>query len=54
MNDPQGRAIIAGILRDEIKSYFKNQSSPDLGELWQDFDAFCQYPRSDWHQDYLM
>jgi hypothetical protein len=54
VNDAQGRAVIAGILRDGIKSHFKNNTSPDLGELWQDFDAFCQYPGSDWQQEYLM
>jgi hypothetical protein len=54
VNDPQGRAVLAGILRDGIKNHFKSTTSPTLGELWQDFDAFCQYPGSDWQQDYLM
>jgi hypothetical protein len=52
--DPDGRKIISGIIRDAIKKHFKDQTSLELGELWQDFDAFCQYPRNDFGQDHLM
>jgi hypothetical protein len=51
--DAQGRLIIAGILRESIKKHFKDNPAPELGELWQDFDAFCQCPR-DSGQDYLI
>lgn len=44
-NDPSHRAIIAGILREAIKTRFKNTFSDALGELWQDFDRFCQVPQ---------
>jgi len=54
VNDSQGCAVIAGALRDGIKGHFKNNTAPDLGRLWQDFDAFCQYPDDRGQQDYLM
>jgi hypothetical protein len=54
VGDPQGRAVIAGVLRDGIKSHFKKSAAADLGRLWQDFDAFCQYPNDRGQQDYLM
>jgi hypothetical protein len=52
--NPEGRAIIAGLLRESIKKHFKEKTSAALGELWQDFDGFCQYPGSDWQQEFLM
>ena len=52
--DPEGRAIIAGVFRESIKKHFKENPAPELGHLWQDFDAFCQYPGNDWQQEYLM
>ncbi len=54
MEDSQGRAVIAGVLRESIKKHFKDNPAPTLGDLWQDFDAFCQYPGNDWQQEYLM
>jgi hypothetical protein len=50
----KGRAIIAGVLRESIKKHFKDNLAPELGELWQDFDSFCQYPGDDVGQDFLM
>jgi hypothetical protein len=52
--DFQGRAVIVGVLRESIKKHFKENSAPTLGDLWQDFDAFCQYPGNDWQREYLM
>jgi hypothetical protein len=40
------RLVVAGILREGIKAHFKNNSSEDLGNLWQNFNSFCQYPSS--------
>jgi hypothetical protein len=54
VGDAQGGAVIAGALRESIKRHFKENPAPELGELWQDFDAFCQYPGNDWGQEYLM
>ena len=45
--DPKDRAhrlLIAGILRDAIKQVFKKNDTDHLGELWQNFDRFCQTP----------
>jgi hypothetical protein len=42
--EPKDRPIITGILREAIKSHFKNKSSAVLGNLWQDYNNFCQYP----------
>ncbi len=42
--DKEARAIVEGILRESIKMHFKEKTSPDLGDLWQDYDSFCQYP----------
>ncbi|MBN8603429.1 MAG: hypothetical protein J0M26_20505, partial [Planctomycetes bacterium] len=38
------QSIISGILREGIKKHFKENRSDVLGELWQDFDQFCQMP----------
>ena len=38
------RRIIAGILREAIKAHFKINRSAVLGDLWQDYDRFCQVP----------
>jgi hypothetical protein len=50
--EPKDRSIITGILREAIKSHFKNQSSPVLGNLWQDYNNFCQYP-TNFSDEYL-
>jgi hypothetical protein len=42
--DRKARPIVEGILRESIKMHFKGKTSPDLGDLWRDFDSFCQYP----------
>jgi hypothetical protein len=38
--------FIAGILRDAIKSHFKQNYSDKLGDLWQDYRDFCQMPQA--------
>src|SRR5436305_7587533 len=38
------RGIIAGILREAVKARFKSHRSDVLGDLWQDFNRFCQVP----------
>lgn len=38
------RGIISGILREAIKRHFKDNPSDVLGNLWQDYDRFCQVP----------
>ena len=52
--DRAGRAIIAGILREAIKKHFKDNGSEQLGDLWQDYDAFCQNPVENPEEDYLL
>jgi hypothetical protein len=42
--NPAHRAVISGILREAIKRHFKNGPSGVLGDLWQDYDRFCQAP----------
>jgi hypothetical protein len=51
-NEPSHRGLIAGILREAIKTRFKNATSATLGELWQDFDRFCQVPQFENDVDY--
>lgn len=46
------RSIISGILRDALKAHFKKRASESLGNLWQDYNSFCQYP-SQPRGDYL-
>jgi hypothetical protein len=53
MSDSSDRPIVEGILRDAIKLHFKNNQSCDLGPLWQDYNAFCQYPTESGEQ-YIM
>jgi hypothetical protein len=43
ISEPQGRVVIAGILRESLKKHFRENASSELGDLWQDFDSFCQY-----------
>src|SRR5260221_7347046 len=50
-NDVQHRAIVAGILREAIKAHFKTNTSDELGNLWQDYNSFCQYP-SNFRQEF--
>jgi hypothetical protein len=38
------RGIITGILREAVKARFKHHRSDVLGDLWQDFNRFCQVP----------
>lgn len=51
-NDEAHRPIVAGILREAIKAHFKSNQSQDLGNLWQDYSSFCQYP-SNFGDEYL-
>jgi hypothetical protein len=52
-DDWQHRTVIMGIVREGIKGYFKSNRSAHLGDLWQDYDRFCQRPTyvngSDFH-----
>lgn len=38
------RAIVEGIVREAIKNHFKNNVSDELGDLWQEYNSFCQSP----------
>jgi hypothetical protein len=38
------RGIITGILREAVKARFKHHRSDVLGDLWPDFNRFCQVP----------
>lgn len=46
------RPIITGILREAVKSRFKNEASDVLGFLWQDYDRFCQMPDGDRDEEF--
>ena len=52
-SDPRSQHIISGILREAVKAHFKNNSPTGLGELWQDYNQFCQMPNEDESGDYL-
>jgi hypothetical protein len=43
-NDRRHRSVITGILREGLKAHFKRNRSDTLGDLWQDYDRFCQMP----------
>lgn len=51
--DDGDRLIVEGILREAFKNRFKNVDFPELGPLWQDYNAFCQYPATS-GDEYLM
>jgi hypothetical protein len=51
-NDEAHRPIVAGILHEAIKAHFKSNQSQDLGNLWQDYNSFCEYP-SNFGDEYL-
>jgi len=40
-----GSRIVCGIIKDAIKRHFKNQTSSELGPLWQDYSGFAQVPK---------
>lgn len=48
------RPIISGIIREAVKGHFKNNTSLELGELWQDYDQFCQIPNENSGQAHLL
>ncbi len=52
-SEPRFQHIISGILREAVKTHFKNNSPTGLGELWQDYNQFCQMPNEDESGDYL-
>ncbi len=54
VGDCAGRVIVAGILREGIKRHFKENGCQDLGDLWQDYDSFCQNPVEDLEEEYLL
>lgn len=43
--NPKHQQIIEGILRESIKTVFKNEYSDELGPLWRDYRDFCQMPQ---------
>ena len=52
-SDPRSQHIIPGILREAVKAHFKNNSPKGLGDLWQDYNQFCQMPNEDESGDFL-
>jgi len=42
--DTKSQPIISGIIREGLKQHFKNNSSDTLGDLWQNYNSFCQKP----------
>ncbi len=52
-SDKGDRLIVEGILREAFKNRFKNVDSPELGPMWRDYNAFCQYPVPSGN-DYIM
>lgn len=53
-SDPHDEKIVAGIMREALKTVFKDKTSDYLGFLWQDMDKFCQVPKPDPNEDYCM
>jgi len=53
-DDPRSQAVVAGLIREGLKRYFKNNYSEDLGDLWQDYDRFCQAPNERVDNDYSL
>jgi len=53
-NDRAARPIVAGLLREAIKKHFKDNGCADLGELWQDYDCFCQSPVENSTEEHLI
>jgi hypothetical protein len=43
-HDSTCRAVVEGVIREGIKDHFKKVQSDRLGQLWQDFNGFCQAP----------
>lgn len=51
-SEPVYQKSAAGIIREGLKIFIKRQHSPVFGKFWQDFDSFCQAPKSsDKHED---
>jgi hypothetical protein len=47
------RDIVTGILREGLKKHFKDhRSSKELGDIWQEFNDFCQTPSEMEGEDY--
>lgn len=44
VSNPAHRRIVEGIIREGLKKHFKGNVSDELGDLWQDFNSFCQSP----------
>jgi len=42
--DLKSTGIIDGILREGLKKYIKDNRSESLGDLWQNYNSFCQIP----------
>ena len=53
-SDPRSQTVVAGIIREALKRHFKNNHCETLGDLWQDYDKFCQTPGGVADGDYSM
>ena len=51
--DKEAHGIVAGILREAIKLHFREKRCSELGDLWQDFNSFCQYPTPSGEEDIM-
>ena len=43
-SDKESRGIVEGIFREALKLHFSKNRCPELGDLWKDYNSFCQYP----------
>jgi hypothetical protein len=53
-SDPRSQAVIAGVIREGLKRHFKDNHCEALGDLWQDYDKFCQTPGGTADGEYSM
>lgn len=53
-SEPKDRPIITGIIREALKRHFKDNHSAELGNIWQDYNQFCQMPYEGEERDYLL
>lgn len=53
-SDPRGEAVVAGIIREGLKRHIKGNHCEALGDLWQDYDRFCQVPGGTVDGEYSM
>lgn len=53
-DEPRSQAVVAGIIREGLRRHFKNNYSEELGDLWQDYDRFCQAPNEKVDNEYSL